>query len=407
MTSFDVERVREDFPNLSREVQGKPLIYLDNAATTLKAQVVIDAVTDYYAKYSANVHRGVHTLSEEATIHYEGTREKVRSFINARDKSEIIFTSGTTAAINLVAQSFGRSHLREGDEVLISQMEHHSNIVPWQILADQIGIVLKVAPMNEKGELIWDEFEALVNEKTKLISIVAVSNSLGTINPYKKITSLAKSRDIPVLLDAAQLMAHAKLDVQALECDFVAFSGHKMFGPTGVGVLYGRRELLKRMPPVIGGGDMIRTVSFEKSTYADIPYKFEAGTPNIAGVIGLGAAVDYIRSINRDSILAYERELLAYGTEQLQTVDGLKLIGTAENKNSILAFILDGVHPHDIGSLLNMDGIAIRAGHHCTQPVMQYYGVPATARASLSIYNRKEDIDHLVVSLKKAREMFI
>jgi len=407
LSNFDVDSVREDFPILEREVRGKSLIYLDNAATTLKPKMVAEAVYEHYLMGASNVHRGVHQLSEDATRLYEGSREKVRKFLNARRSEQVIFTSGTTASINLVAKSYGKSNLKEGDEIIISQMEHHSNIVPWQMLCQEVGCTLKVIPMNAAGELIIEEYEKLLSERTKIVSVVYISNALGTINPVKTITEMAHKHGAVVLLDAAQAVAHTPIDVQSLDCDFLAFSSHKLFGPTGVGVLYGRTELLAKMPPLMGGGDMIETVTFEKSTYAKLPNLHEAGTPNIAGVIGLGAAVDFVTGVGLKQIAAYEDRLLEYGTKKLIEVEGLKLIGTAENKASVLAFTLDGVHPHDIGSVLDMDGIAVRAGHHCAQPVMQFYGVPATARASLSLYNKKEEIDKLAESLTKLREMFI
>jgi cysteine desulfurase / selenocysteine lyase len=403
---YDVESVREDFPILERQVRGKDLIYFDNAATTLKPNVVSEAVLNHYRMGASNIHRGVHQLSEDATMLFEGTRSKMQKFLNAGRSEEIIFTSGTTAGINLIAKSYGRSVLKKGDEILISYMEHHSNIVPWQMLCEEIGCVLKVVPMNQDGEMIMEEFDRLLTPKTKIVSIVYISNALGTINPIKTITDMAHKKGAVVVVDAAQAVAHVKIDVQTLGCDFLVLSSHKLFGPTGVGVLYGRNELLAKMPPLMGGGDMIETVSFEKTTYAKLPNLHEAGTPDIAGVIGLGAAIDFVRGIGLKKIAAYEAELLDYGTKVLEEVEGLKLIGTAKKKASVLAFTLDGVHPHDIGSCLDMDGIAIRAGHHCAQPVMQFYGLPATARASLSIYNKKEELDALAVSLKKIREMF-
>lgn len=405
---FDLEAIRLDFPILQTKVHGKDLVYLDNAATTLKPRSVVDAISNHYLYGAANVHRGLHFLSEQATRLYEDTREKTRAFINAKETAEIIFTSGTTASINLVAQAFGDMYVKAGDEVLISHMEHHSNIVPWQMLCERSGARLLVAPISDAGELILSEFAKLISDKTKLIAVVGVSNSLGTINPLEDIVALAKKRltPIPVLIDGAQLLAHRSLDVQALGIDFLAFSSHKLFGPTGVGVLYGKREWLDKMAPVVGGGDMIRSVTFEKTLYAPLPYKFEAGTPHIGGVIGFGAALDYINSIGIDAIEAHEQELLEYGAAQLKKVPGLTLIGTAKNKASILAFTLDDVHPHDMGTLLDAEGVAIRAGHHCTQPVMARYGVAATARASLAFYNSKSDIDKLVAALLKVKELF-
>ncbi|MBI5415841.1 MAG: cysteine desulfurase [Candidatus Omnitrophica bacterium] len=406
MNTIDNEKIRRDFPNLRVKVRGKPLVYFDNAATTFKPRPVIEAMTGYYQEYTSNVHRGIHDLSEKATAAYEGTRGKVREFLNARDAREIIFTRGTTESINLVAYSYGRHFLTSGDEVLISEMEHHSNIVPWQMLCEEKGCVLKVIPFNDQGELIYSEFERLLTAKTKLLSIVYISNSLGTINPVKKMIQAAHGSGALVLVDAAQAVGHRAIDVQALDCDFLAFSGHKLFGPTGTGVLYAKEKLLEAMPPFHGGGDMISSVTFEKTTYAALPYKFEAGTPHVAGVIGLGAAVDYVLSVGFDAIEGYEQKLLEYGTKALTAVPGLKLVGTAKEKVSILSFILPGVHPHDIGTLVNDEGIAIRTGHHCTQPVMRHFGVPATSRASLAFYNTEEEIDALVKALRKVREVF-
>jgi cysteine desulfurase/selenocysteine lyase len=401
------EAVRRDFPILDQRCvrDGKKLVYLDNAATTLKPSVVVDAMSQHYLFGASNVHRGVHCLSEEATELYEASREKVQTFLNARESAEIIFTSGTTASINLVARSYG-SLFKPGDEVVISYMEHHSNIVPWQMLAERQGIVLKVAPIDDRGDLILPELEKLVTPRTRLISIVAVSNALGTVNPLADIVGIARRHGAKVLFDAAQAVAHLPVDVQALDCDFLAFSGHKIFGPTGIGVLYGKRELLEAMPPVSGGGDMIRTVSFEKTTYAELPTRHEAGTPHIAGVIGLGAALDYVGGIGLANIAAREDEVLAYGTERLSRIPGLRLVGTAKKKAGVLGFTLEGIHPHDIGTLLDEEGVAIRAGHHCAQPVMERFGVPATARASLSFYNRESDIDALVAAIEKAQRLF-
>jgi cysteine desulfurase/selenocysteine lyase len=400
-----VEEIRKDFPILATTARGRPLVYLDNAATTLKPKSVVEAVQRHLLLGASNVHRGVHYLSEKATADFEASREKVRSFINAREKAEIIFTAGTTAGINLVAHSYG-SLLKAGDEIIISAMEHHSNIVPWQMLCERQGLTLRVAPVNDRGELDLTALEQLINQKTRLVAIVAVSNALGTINPIKHIIDLAHSHDVPVLLDAAQAVAHISLDVQALDVDFLAFSSHKLFGPTGLGVLYGRRELLDRMPPFLGGGDMIRSVTFAKTTYADLPAKFEAGTPHIAGVIGLGAAIDYVNHVGLAAIAAAEDELLHYGTRCLSEIPGLRMIGTAEHKTSILGFVLDDIHPHDIGTLLDQEGIAIRAGHHCTQPLMDRFGVPATARASLAFYNTKSEIDTLVQAILKVQRLF-
>ena len=402
---LDIQAVRRDFPVLDQLARGKPLIYMDNAATTLKPTSVVEAVTEHYRMGAANVHRGVHFLSEEATRKFDASREKVRAFLNAKEAAEVIFTSGTTGAINLVAHSFG-ARLKPGDEIIVSEMEHHSNIVPWQLLCERQGTILRVAPINDAGELLLPELEQLINPRTRLVSIVAVSNALGTINPIEQIIAMAHSRDIPVLLDCAQAVAHKALDVQALGVDFLAFSAHKLFGPTGVGVLYGRRALLDTMPPFQSGGDMIRSVSFAKTTYAELPAKFEAGTPHIAGVIGLGAAIDYVNALGLERIAAAEAELLHYGTSCLRQIKGLHQVGTAAQKTSILGFTLDDIHPHDIGTLLDQEGIAIRAGHHCTQPLMQRFGLPATARASLSFYNTKAEIDALVVAIEKTQRLF-
>ncbi len=405
-SSFDVEAIRKDFPILNREVQGNPLVYLDNAATSQKPQSVIDKLVSYYSEINANVHRGVHTLSQEATEEYEGARSKVRNLINAKEDAEIIFTRGTTEGINLVAQTLGVQRVGEGDEVIISNMEHHSNVVPWQILCDQIGAHLRVVPINDDGELLMDEYEKLLSPRTKLVSIVHLSNALGTINPVKDIVAIAHQHGVPVLLDGAQSAPHLPVDVQDLDCDFYTFSGHKLYGPTGIGILYGKRELLESMPPFQSGGDMIKSVTFEKTLYNDLPYKFEAGTPHIAGAIGLGAAVDYVNTIGLDRAAAYEHELLEYGTEQLQAIEGLKLIGTAQHKSGVLSFLLEGIHPHDIGTVLDTQGIAIRTGHHCTQPLMQRFRIPATARASLAFYNTKAEIDALVEGIYKTFEVF-
>ena len=404
--NFPVHKIRKDFPNLNTTVHGKPLIYLDNAATTFKPASVIEAVENYYQSGCSNVHRGVHYLSEKATAQFEETRRKVKNFINARQAAEIIFTRGTTDSINIVAQSYGRTFLKPGDEIIISHMEHHSNIVPWQMLCEEKGCVLKVIPINDDGELVWEKFEKLLTSKIKLISIVYVSNSLGTINPVKKIIQAAHRLKIPVLIDAAQAVNHLKVDVQDLNCDFLVFSGHKLFGPTGVGVLYGKSELLNQMPPAQGGGDMIASVTFEKTTYNVLPHKFEAGTPPIAGVIGLGSAIDYVEKIGLQNIFAYEKELLEYGTKALHAISDLRIIGTAKEKTAVLSFVLPNIHPHDLGTLVDEDGIAIRTGHHCTMPIMQRFGVPATARASLAFYNTKEEIDKLVGAIKRAKEVF-
>ncbi len=400
------ENIIADFPILEREVHGKKLVYLDNAATTLKPQSVVDKVSKHYLLEASNIHRGVHHLSEMATKEYEGAREKIRAFINAESTKEIIFTSGTTESINLVCQSYGRDHFQEGDEILITGMEHHSNIVPWQMICQQTGAILKVIPLNEKGEIIYEEFIKLLTEKTKFLSIVHISNALGSINPIKKMIEAAHSFNVPVLVDAAQAVAHCPTDVQDLDCDFLAFSGHKMFGPTGVGVLYGKKERLENLTPWKGGGDMILSVTFEKTIYNQLPARLEAGTPNIAGVIGLGAAVDYINELGWDFILQKEQELLEYGTEKLSQIEGLRIIGTAENKAGVISFWMDDVHPHDIGTLLDQEGLAIRTGHHCAQPVMKHFGIPATARASFSIYNQPEEFDRLAAALLKIKEMF-
>ncbi|MBI3990067.1 MAG: cysteine desulfurase [candidate division NC10 bacterium] len=404
--TFDVERIREDFPVLKQQVHGKPLVYLDNAATSQKPQVVIDTITQYYLTVNSNVHRGVHFLSEQATQAYEGARDKVRRFLNAPHTREIIFVRGSTEGINLVAQSYGRTFLKEGDEIIISAMEHHSNIVPWQILCEQIGARLRVIPINDNGEVLLDEYKKLLGERTKLVSVVHVSNVLGTINPVKPIIEMAHSRGVPVLLDGAQAAPHLPVDVQDLDCDFYVFSGHKLFGPTGIGVLYGKAHLLETMPPYQGGGDMIRAVTFEKTLYNVPPYKFEAGTPHIEGVIGLGAAIDYLSGIELERIAAYERELLVYATEVLSSIPGLRMIGTAKEKASVLSFVLDHVHAHDIGTILDQEGVAIRAGHHCAMPLMQRFGVPATARASLAFYNTRTEIGMLVRAIYKVKELF-
>jgi cysteine desulfurase/selenocysteine lyase len=404
--SLNIKQIRKDFPNLRARVHGKPIIYLDNAATTFKAQTVIDAIEAHYKTGTSNVHRGVHTLSEQATAAFEETRAKVRDFLHAAKTCEIIFTKGTTEAINLVAHSYGRAFLNKGDEIIISEMEHHSNIVPWQILCEEKGCVLKVAPFNDQGELVFEEFEKLLGPKTKLVSIVYISNSLGTINPVKQVIEAAHKQGAVVLVDGAQAVGHRSVDVQDLDCDFFAFSGHKLFGPTGTGVLYGKEEWLNRMTPYQGGGDMIASVTFAKTIYNVLPHKFEAGTPHVAGIIGLGAAVDYVRSVGLDHIAKYEHELLEYGTKALSAIAGLRLVGTAKNKSTILSFILPDIHPHDLGTLVDEEGVAIRTGHHCTQPVMQHFKVPATSRASFAFYNTKEEIDALVQAILKAKDVF-
>ncbi|HWN18777.1 MAG TPA: cysteine desulfurase [Gemmatimonadales bacterium] len=403
---FDVSRIREDFPILRQRIRGKPLVYLDNAATSQKPQVVIDAITRFYTAENANIHRGVHYLSERATVAYDEAREKVARFLNASSSREIIFTRGTTDGINLVAQAYGRTHLKPGDDIVITAMEHHSNIVPWQLLCEQTGATLRAAPINDQGELDVDAFERLLGDRTRLVAVVHVSNALGTINPIKRLVALAHARGIPVLVDGAQAAPHLRVDVQDLDCDFFAFSGHKLFGPTGVGVLYGRESLLERMPPYQGGGDMIATVTLQRSTWAPLPAKFEAGTPMIAQVLGLGAALDYVNGVGLDAIGAWERELLSYATERVAQIEGIRLIGTAKEKASVLGFVLEGVHPHDIGTVLDDAGVAIRAGHHCAQPVMERFGVSATARASFAFYNTRAEIDVLADSLVTVKKMF-
>jgi cysteine desulfurase / selenocysteine lyase len=403
---YDVARIRADFPIFAEPVNGKKLIYLDNAATTQKPQAVVDAMTRFYTHGYANIHRGVHYLSERATESYETAREKVRRFINAASIQEIVFVRGTTEGINLVAQTFGRMHVKCDDEILISGMEHHSNIVPWQILCEEKGARLKVVPMNSKGELVLELYEQMLSPRTRLVAITHVSNALGTINPIRSIIRLAHERNVPVLVDGAQAVPHMPIDVQELDCDFFVFSGHKMYGPTGIGILYGKERLLEAMPPYQGGGDMIRSVTFEKTLYNKLPYKFEAGTPNMAGAIGLGAAVDYIGSIGLNPISAHEQDLIDFGDAALKTIDGLRIIGTADRKASVLSFVIEGIHPHDIGTILDQDGIAIRAGHHCAQPVMEYFNIPATTRASLGMYNTRKDIEALICGLRKVKEVF-
>jgi cysteine desulfurase/selenocysteine lyase len=397
---------RTDFPILKTRVNGKPLVYLDNAATTQKPQTVIDAEREYYSNYNANVHRGVHSLSQRATDAYEEARGKVQQLINAASPNEIIFVRGTTEAINLVAQSYGRSRLQAGDEIILSQMEHHSNIVPWQMLCQQTGAKLRVIPVDNSGALQMEIFETLLNERTRLVAVTHVSNALGTINPVKSIIDLAHQRGVRVLLDGAQAIAHMPVDVQALDCDFYAFSAHKLYGPTGIGVLYGKSVLLEGMPAYQGGGDMIRSVTFEETTYNTLPYKFEAGTPNIAGVIGLGVAVDYVNSIGFEAMVSHEQALLSYATPMLAAIPGLRIVGNAREKTGILSFVLEGVHPHDIGTILDGEGVAIRAGHHCTMPLMERFGVPATARASFALYNTRQEVDALVAAVHKALEVF-
>jgi len=403
---FDIEAIREDFPILEQQVCGKPLAYLDNAATTQKPQSVIDAVQHYYARDNANVHRGVHTLSERATAAYEGARRIIAGFFNAASEQEVIFTRGATEAINLVAASWGRTHLSAGDEVLITHMEHHSNIVPWQMLCEQTGAVLKVAPINDAGELIISEFDALLSERTKLVGVVHMSNALGSINPVAELAKKAHALGAVVLVDGAQAAAHLSVDVQALDCDFYVTSAHKMYGPTGIGVLIGKQSLLDAMPPYQGGGDMIRMVTFEKTEYNDLPYKFEAGTPHIAGAIGFGKALEYISTIGFEAIAKREKALLGYATTKAESFDGLRIIGRAKEKACVLSFVLKGIHPHDLGTILDREGVAIRAGHHCAMPVMQFFKVPATARASFSIYNTEAEVDALFAALEKSQAIF-
>jgi cysteine desulfurase/selenocysteine lyase len=404
--AFDVGRVRDDFPILRQQVRGKPLVYLDNAATAQKPRAVLDALARYYTQDNSNVHRGVHLLSERATRAYEGSRVKVKRFLNAADVHEIVFTSGATEGINLVAQSYGRANLHPGDEILISAMEHHSNIVPWQLLCQQTGAVLRVVPINDAGELLVEEYEKLLGPKTKIVALAHVSNALGTVNPVRALVGMAHRRGVPVLVDGAQAVPHLPVDVRELDCDFFVFSSHKVYGPTGHGVLYGKAALLGAMPPWQAGGDMINSVTFEKTTYNALPYKFEAGTPHIAGAIGLGAALDYLDGLGLDAVAAHEDELLAYATEALALVPGVRLIGTAREKAGVISFILEGVHAHDVGTILDQEGVAIRTGHHCAQPVMDRFGVPATARASLALYNTRDDVDALAAGLHKVKEMF-
>ncbi len=403
---WDVERIRRDFPVLHQTVNGKPLAYLDNAASSQVPQLVIERGTRYLREEHSNIHRGVHYLSQRATSAYEGAREKVRRFINAREARECIFVRGATEGINLVMHGYGRKFVGPGDEVVISEMEHHANIVPWQMLCEEKGARLRVIPMNDAGELLLDEYEALLNERTKIVAVTHVSNALGTVNPVKEIVRIAHARGIPVLVDGAQAAPHLPIDVRDLDCDFYAISGHKMFGPTGSGVLYGKAELLERMNPFMGGGDMIRSVTFERTIYAGLPNKFEAGTPAIASQIGLGAAIDYLNSIDRAAAYAYEQELLRYATERLSKIEGVRIIGTAREKASVISFTVENVHPHDIGTILDQEGIAIRAGHHCAQPVMQHFKIPATARASFAFYNTKEEVDRLAAAIEKVIEVF-
>ncbi|MEQ1526091.1 MAG: cysteine desulfurase [Gallionella sp.] len=405
-THFNVERIRADFPILNLQVMGKPLVYLDNAASSQMPQAVIDTITRYQTQEHANIHRAVHYLSELATKEFEAARVKVQHFLNAKESREIIFTRGTTEAINLVMHGYGRAFINKGDEIIISALEHHSNIVPWQMLAHEKGAVLRVIPMNDAGELLVDEYEALFNAKTKFVALMHVSNALGTINPVKSMVVFAHKHGVPVLLDGAQAAPHQAIDVQDLECDFYAFSGHKLCGPTGIGVLYGKAKILEKMQPYQGGGDMILSVTFEKTTYNVIPYKFEAGTPPIMAAIALGAAIDYLTNIGLANIEAYEKELLEYATQKISTLAGVRIIGTARNKAAVLSFEIKGVHPHDVGTILNDQAIAIRTGHHCAQPVMLRLNIPATARASFAFYNTKQEVDKLIAEIIKVQEMF-
>ena len=403
--ALDINKVRADFPLLKEEMRGKPIVFLDSAASSQKPTVVIDAISEYYNHQHANVHRGVYELSQEATDAFELGRERVRSFLNADSTDEIIFTRGTTESINLVASCYGRKFLEKGDEVIISTLEHHSNIVPWQMICEERGAVLKVIPIDDQGDIIIDEYKKLLSANTKIVSIVHISNALGTINPVKEVIDLAHEQDIPVLIDGAQATLHEKIDVQELDADFYAFSGHKVYGPTGIGVLYGKRRWLDAMPPYQGGGEMIKTVSFEKTTYNELPFKFEAGTPDISGVIGLGIALEYVKSLGYENIGEHESELLRYATEKLLEIPGLRIVGTSKNKASVISFLIDGTHPYDIGTILDKLGIAVRTGHHCTQPLMKRFEIPGTVRASFAVYNNKEDIDRLVEGVTRAARM--
>ena len=403
---FEIEQVRQDFPALSLRVHGKPLVYLDNAASTQKPEAVLDAADRCYREYYSNVHRGVHFLSQQATNAYEEARRKVQGFLGAARSEEIVFVRGATEGINLVASTFGRSRVKAGDEVLITEMEHHSNIVPWQMLCEAVGATLKVAPIDDRGEVILEAYEKLLSERTRLVAMVYISNALGTINPVARMIEMAHARGVPVLVDGAQAAPHVNVDVQALDCDFFVFSGHKMFGPTGIGALYGRWDLLSSMPPYQGGGEMIRSVTFAKTEYADPPARFEAGTPNIVGAIAMGAAVDYLQGIGLEAIGRYESGLLDYATEALSAVPGVRLVGTATHRASVVSFVIDGVHPHDVGTILDREGIAVRAGHHCAQPVMDHFGLAATVRASLALYNTRQEIDQLVSGVARVQEIF-
>ncbi|HEY6643631.1 MAG TPA: cysteine desulfurase [Povalibacter sp.] len=404
-SAVDVTAIRADFPILEQRINGKPLVYLDNAASSQRPRQVIDAISGYYERDHANVHRGVHTLSQRATDAYEGARDVVREFINAADTKEIVFVRGTTEAVNLVAQSFVRPKVGPGDEILISGLEHHANIVPWQLVCEQTGATLKVIPITQAGEVDFAAFEQLIGPRTRILAMAHVSNALGTIVPVEKFIAVARKHGVPVLLDGAQAVPHGKVDVRALDCDFYCFSGHKMLGPTGIGVLYGRKKLLEAMPPWQGGGDMILSVSFEKTTYNQLPWKFEAGTPNISGTIGLAAAIRYLQSVGIERIAAYEHQLLTYATQRLQEIPGLRIVGTSAHKAAVVSFVMDGIHPHDIGTILDTEGVAIRTGHHCAMPVMDYFKVPATARASMSFYNTYDEIDALVAALEHTRKV--
>ncbi len=403
---FDVEKIRKDFPILHQEINGKPLVYLDNAATTQKPKSVIDSIEKYYRGYNSNIHRGVHTLSENATEAYESARVKVKDFINANSTKEIVFVRGATEAINLVAQSFGRNTLSSEDEIIITELEHHANIVPWQLLSQQTGAKLKYVPINDDGELIESEYKKILNEKTRIVAVGHISNALGTINPIENMINLAHEYGAKVLIDGAQATSHTSVDVKKLNCDFYVFSGHKLFGPTGIGVLYGKEDLLEKMPPYQGGGDMIKIVTMKETQYNELPHKFEAGTPNISGVIGLGAAIDYVNKIGLENIENHEQQLLDYANQMASEITELKFVGTAKNKTSILSFTLDGIHPHDVGTILNNDGIAIRTGHHCAMPVMEYFQIPATSRASFSFYNTHAEVDFLIEGINKCSKVF-
>ena len=405
-TKFDVDAVRRDFPILASRIHGHPLVYLDNAATTQKPQAVIDAIVNYYTSTNANIHRGVHQLSVDATRMHDNARAKVKSFLNADDVAEIIFVRGATEGINLVASTFGKQQVGPGDEVVVTAMEHHSNIVPWQVFCEQQGATLRVAPIDEQGQLLWEDFESLINKRTKLVAVTHVSNALGTVNPIREIVDLCHQHGAAVIVDGAQAAAHMTVDVQDLDCDFYVISGHKLYGPTGIGVLYGKRELLESMPPYQTGGDMISSVTFEKTTYNTLPHKFEAGTPDIAGAIGLGAAIDYLRELDWPAVCAHEEELLTHATDALSAINGVRIIGTADQKRAVLSFVIEGAHPHDIGTILDYEGIAVRTGHHCAQPVMERFGIPATTRISLGLYNTRDEIDAMVCAINKVKEVF-